>query len=334
MEAGEFEGRIGRYHWESEAWWPPEPRPPAGAPNVLLVVLDDVGYAQLGCFGSDIDTPNLDRLAAERAALLVLPHHRAVLADPGLRADRAQPPPRRHGSHHRPGHRVPRLRRPHPAARARCCRRCSRPHGYAAYAVGKWHLTPEDEEHLGARRDRWPLGRGFERWYGFFGGETHQFVPALVHDNHHVEPPAARRRRLPPHRPTSSTTPSSASRTCATSTSTSRGSSTSRPAPATRRTTRRPSGSSATAATSTAGGTSGGTTRWPGRRRWACCPSTPSCRRDPTGCRRGTTSVRRRAARLRPLHGGVRRLPLPHRPRDRPAGRPPRRRWASSTTRS
>ena len=64
------------------------------------------------------------------------------------------------------------------------------PHGYAAYAVGKWHLTPEDEEHLGARRDRWPLGRGFERFYGFFPGETHQFVPALVHDNHSVEPPA------------------------------------------------------------------------------------------------------------------------------------------------
>jgi arylsulfatase A-like enzyme len=63
------------------------------------------------------------------------------------------------------------------------------PHGYAAYAVGKWHLTPEDEEHLGARRDRWPLGKGFERWYGFFPGETHQFVPALIHDSHHVDPP-------------------------------------------------------------------------------------------------------------------------------------------------
>ena len=60
MEDGEFEGRIGRYHWESEAWWPPEPRPPDGAPNVLVVVLDDVGYAQLGCFGSDIATPHLD----------------------------------------------------------------------------------------------------------------------------------------------------------------------------------------------------------------------------------------------------------------------------------
>lgn len=64
MEPSEFKGRIGRYHWESEPWWSPDPTPPTGAPNVLLVVLDDVGYAQLGCFGSDIDTPTIDGLAA------------------------------------------------------------------------------------------------------------------------------------------------------------------------------------------------------------------------------------------------------------------------------
>jgi arylsulfatase len=63
------------------------------------------------------------------------------------------------------------------------------PLGYGAYAVGKWHLTPDDERHLGASRLRWPLGRGFERFYGFFGGETHQFAPSLVSDNHRVAPP-------------------------------------------------------------------------------------------------------------------------------------------------
>jgi arylsulfatase A-like enzyme len=63
------------------------------------------------------------------------------------------------------------------------------PLGYATYAVGKWHLTPDDERHLGASRARWPLGRGFDRFYGFFGGETHQFAPSLVHDNHRVAPP-------------------------------------------------------------------------------------------------------------------------------------------------
>ena len=115
MEPDEFEGRIGRYHWESEAWWPPEPRPPDGAPNVLLVVLDDVGYAQLGCFGSDIATPEPRRAGRRRAPLRQLPHHRAVLPHPRLRAHRPQPPQRGHGSHRRPGHRLPRLRRAHPA---------------------------------------------------------------------------------------------------------------------------------------------------------------------------------------------------------------------------
>src|SRR5690606_15499229 len=62
--------------------------------------------------------------------------------------------------------------------------------GYATFAVGKWHLTPEEETNLGASRTRWPLGRGFERFYGFHGGETHQFSPWLVHDNHFVDPPS------------------------------------------------------------------------------------------------------------------------------------------------
>jgi arylsulfatase len=61
--------------------------------------------------------------------------------------------------------------------------------GYASYAVGKWHLSPEDETNMAASRATWPLARGFDRWYGFHGGETHQFVPALYHDNHSVRPP-------------------------------------------------------------------------------------------------------------------------------------------------
>lgn len=189
MEAGEFEGRISRYHWESEAWWPPDPRPPAGAPNVLLVILDDVGFAQLGCFGSDIATPNLDRLAA--GGLRYSSFHTTALCSP----TRACVLTGR--NHHAVGMgRIIDLATGFPGYDARIPRSCAllpamlTHHGYAAWAVGKWHLTPEDEAHLGARRDRWPLGRGFERWYGFFPGETHQFVPALIHDSHHVDPPA------------------------------------------------------------------------------------------------------------------------------------------------
>src|SRR5215472_15849724 len=60
-----FEGVIGRDWRTSTPWWPPEPEPPAGAPNVLLLVLDDVGFAQLGCYGSDIETPTFDGLARD-----------------------------------------------------------------------------------------------------------------------------------------------------------------------------------------------------------------------------------------------------------------------------
>jgi arylsulfatase A-like enzyme len=188
MEPGEFKGTIGRYHWESTAWWPDDPRPPEGAPNVLLVILDDVGFAQLGCFGSDIATPHLDALAA--GGLRYSSFHTTALCSP----TRACVLTGR--NHHRTGvGRIVDLATGFPGYDGRIPMACGMlpailtPHGYAAYAVGKWHLTPEDEEHLGARRDRWPLGRGFERFYGFFPGETHQFVPALIHDNHQVEPP-------------------------------------------------------------------------------------------------------------------------------------------------
>lgn len=63
------------------------------------------------------------------------------------------------------------------------------PQGWSAWAVGKWHLTPGDLQHLAANRTTWPLGRGFERYYGFFDGESHQFSPNLMHDNHQVPPP-------------------------------------------------------------------------------------------------------------------------------------------------
>lgn len=189
MEIGEFRGRIGRYHWDSEAYWPPDPRPPDGAPNVVVIVLDDVGYAQLGCYGSDIDTPNLDALAS--GGLRYANFHTTALCSPTRAAVLTG------RNHHRVGMgRIADLATGFPGYDARIPPSCAMapamltPHGYAAWAVGKWHLTPEDEGNLGATRERWPLGRGFERWYGFFGGETHQFSPALFHDNHSVEPPS------------------------------------------------------------------------------------------------------------------------------------------------
>jgi arylsulfatase len=188
MGADGHRGVVGRYHWESTPWWAPPVRARPGAPNVLLVVLDDVGFAQLGCFGSDIETPALDRLAA--GGLRYTNFHTTSLCSPTracLLTGR---------NHHSVGMgRVIELATGYPGYNAHVGRENGFlpemlvPRGHAAWAVGKWHLTPEDECHHAASRAQWPLGRGFERFYGYFGGETHQFAPALVADNHQVEPP-------------------------------------------------------------------------------------------------------------------------------------------------
>ena len=114
-DAAEFGGVIGRYRADvaglvARAGPARRQRPRTS----LVVVLDDVGFAQLGLLRLRHRHPAPRRPGRRRAALRQLPHHRAVLAHPGLRAHRAQPPLGGHGPHHRPGHRVPRLRRPHP----------------------------------------------------------------------------------------------------------------------------------------------------------------------------------------------------------------------------
>ena len=63
------------------------------------------------------------------------------------------------------------------------------PHGYNTFLVGKWHLSPPEHETPAGPYDRWPLGRGFERFYGFLGGDTNQWFPELVYDNHAIEQP-------------------------------------------------------------------------------------------------------------------------------------------------
>jgi arylsulfatase len=185
---GEFTGVIGREWRDSRPAWPDPLLPPDGAPNVLLVVLDDVGFAQLGCYGSDIDTPHIDALAAEGVRLTNF--HTAALCSPTracLLTGR---------NHHSSGMgRVPDIALGYPGYRGEIpmangtLAEILRARGWATYAIGKWHLTPHDETNNAGDRSSWPLGRGFDRWYGFHGGNTHQFVPALACDNHTVRPP-------------------------------------------------------------------------------------------------------------------------------------------------
>jgi arylsulfatase len=182
-----FGGVIGRYYTESSPWWPPRPAAPAGAPNVVMIVLDDVGFAQLGCFGSDIETPVFDALG--RDGLRFSNFHTTAVCS----ATRACLLTGR--NHHASGMgRVIEVATGFPGYNARIpaenglLSEMLLANGYATFAVGKWHLTPDDECHAAATRERWPLGRGFERFYGFMSGETHQFAPALVRDNHLVAP--------------------------------------------------------------------------------------------------------------------------------------------------
>ena len=154
-----------------------------------MIVLDDVGFAQLGCYGSDISTPTLDGIANNGVRLTNF--HTTALCSPTrscLLTGR---------NHHRNGMaRIADLAVGYPGYCGRIPRENGflsetlRANGYATYAVGKWHLTPDDETNMAASRSSWPLARGFDRWYGFHGGETHQFVPSLYHDNHSVPPPA------------------------------------------------------------------------------------------------------------------------------------------------
>ena len=160
---------------------------------MLTVVLDDTGYGQLGCYGSPIATPNFDSLAAD--GLRYSNMHTTALCSPSRSCILT-------GRNH------------HSNAMAAITELASGYPGYPGYngiipfkngflsemllergcntfMVGKWHLTPSNQETAAGLYTRWPLARGFERLYGFLGGDTSQWYPDLVHDNHQVDPPTS-----------------------------------------------------------------------------------------------------------------------------------------------
>ena len=183
-----FPGVVGRTFDVSQPAWPRPLRARGGAPNVLFIVLDDTGYGQLGCFGSPIETPHLDALAAN--GLTYANMHTTALCSPtrtciltGRNHHSNNMACITEGSTGYPGYNG---YVPHENG---FLSEMLLQHGYNTYAVGKWHLTAAEQISAAGPYDRWPLGRGFERFYGFLGGETHQYYPDLVYDNHQVEPP-------------------------------------------------------------------------------------------------------------------------------------------------
>ncbi len=184
-----FQGTIGRTLADSTPWFEELPHPGATAPNVVVVLLDDVGFAQFGCYGSDIDTPHIDALAA--GGLQFTNFHVTPLCSPtraALLTGRSQHMAgMRSVSNFRSG--FPSLLG-HVSTKTATMAEVLRDRGYATFAVGKWHLAPMEECSAAGPHDQWPLGRGFDRFYGFLDGETDQFHPELVCDNHPIEPPS------------------------------------------------------------------------------------------------------------------------------------------------
>ncbi|GAA2153317.1 arylsulfatase [Kitasatospora kazusensis] len=179
----DFPGTVGRTFRESVPAWPARTSARQGAPNIVVVLIDDMGYSDIGPFGSEIPTPTLDRLAANgvrlanyhtmplcspaRAALLTgLNPHRVgysfvANADPGF-----------------PGYGMEVARDIPTLAET------LHDFGYATYAVGKWHLTRDSASNAANDRSNWPLQKGFDQYYGVLEGLTSLFHPhQLVRDN-------------------------------------------------------------------------------------------------------------------------------------------------------
>lgn len=161
---------------------------PQNVPNVMVVMLDDVGYGQLSCFGGAIQTPNIDAIAKQ--GITYTNFHTTSLCSPSRASlltgrnqhtlgmatitEGASGFPNNFG------------KTPNNAA---FLSEILKQNGYNTFAVGKWHLTPFTDYSAAGPFTNWPLGRGFERFYGFLGGEVDQWAPLLVEDNHFIDIP-------------------------------------------------------------------------------------------------------------------------------------------------
>ncbi|MBL5974977.1 MAG: arylsulfatase [Candidatus Leucobacter sulfamidivorax] len=184
-----FGGVAEEFTSQSTPWWPEPVRARPDAPNVIVVLVDDLGFSDLGPFGSEIPTPHIDRLAGDgwvftnyRTAPLCSPARAALLT--GLNPHRAG-----FGfvSHVDPGYPGYTCELPRNAPTLAESLRAG---GYATFMVGKWHLTPEAQLHDGADRRTWPLQRGFDRYFGSMDGFTSLHHPhRLIRDNSVIDIP-------------------------------------------------------------------------------------------------------------------------------------------------
>ena len=181
-----FQGKIGKTLAETQQVWPERVKPPEGAPNVIWILLDDVGFGASSAFGGLIETPNIEQLASNgirytnfhttgicsptRAALLTgrnshsvgMGHHAEIgIGTPGYNGD------------------IP--------FEAGNIAEVFRENGYNTFALGKWHGNNPSDLTIAGPYNRWPTGRGFEHFYGFLGGATDQWHPQLVEETNPID---------------------------------------------------------------------------------------------------------------------------------------------------
>jgi arylsulfatase len=185
-----FKGVVKLNIDDSTPDWEPflEQKAPKGAPNVLVILYDDTGLATWSAYGGRVEMPTLDRLA--KNGLTYTQWHTVALCSPTRSCFLTG------RNHHQngyaslsevatgfPGHSG------HIPAACAPMARVLRDAGWSTFWVGKDHNVPADSWHMGSSRKEWPLAQGYDRFYGFLGGETNQWFPDLVHDNHYVDQP-------------------------------------------------------------------------------------------------------------------------------------------------
>ena len=191
MAKKRFNGRIALDVRDAKEDWSAyePPRAKDGAPNVLVIVWDDVGFGAFDCYGGLIETPNMTRIA--EMGLRYSQFHTTALCSP----TRACLLTGRNATSNAMAC-ISEFATGYPSSNGRVpfengmVSEILVEHGYSTYCIGKWHLTPDYDNHAAGSRRQWPLGRGFERFYGYLGGETNQWYPLLIQDNQSVDQPA------------------------------------------------------------------------------------------------------------------------------------------------
>ncbi len=186
-ELGEFKGKIGKTYKDSEMSWPELPTPPAGAPNVIVILLDDVGFGMTSTFGGSISTPHLDKLASEGISYNRF-HTTAVCAPSRAALLTGR-------NHHNTGNGfLVEWATGFPSYNCMMPKSTStigevlKYNGMNTAWFGKNHNTPDWETSAAGPFDRWPTGLGFNYFYGFNAGETHQYYPVIFENTVAVEP--------------------------------------------------------------------------------------------------------------------------------------------------